>query len=72
MPNAPREFAAREGLCCVHACDDPAVVAGRGTVGLEIIAGLPGCGVVAVRVVAVEPEGRRPCTRPSRRAHPSR
>jgi hypothetical protein len=38
MPNAPREFAAREGLCCVHAYDDPAVVAGRGTVGLEIIA----------------------------------
>ncbi len=47
---AAREFAAREGLYYVHAYDDPAVVAGQGTVGLEIIGALPGCDVVAVPV----------------------
>lgn len=47
---AAREFAAREGLYYVHAYDDPAVVAGQGTVGLEILADLPECDVVAVPV----------------------
>jgi threonine dehydratase len=47
---AAREFAAREGLYYVHAYDDTAVVAGQGTVGLEILAGLPECDVVAVPV----------------------
>lgn len=47
---AAREFAAREGLYYVHAYDDPAVVAGQGTIGLEIGADLPECDVVAVPV----------------------
>ena len=47
---AAREFAQREGLYYVHAYDDPAVVAGQGTVGLEIRADLPDCDVVAVPV----------------------
>ena len=47
---AAREFAAREGLYYVHAYDDPAVVAGQGTVGLEIRDQLPACDVVAVPV----------------------
>ena len=47
---AAREFAAGQGLYYVHAYDDPAVVAGQGTVGLEIEADLPECEVVAVPV----------------------
>jgi len=47
---AARELADREGLYYVHAYDDPAVVAGQGTVGLEIAADLPGCDTVAVPV----------------------
>ena len=47
---AAREFAADQGLYYVHAYDDPAVVAGQGTVGLEIEADLPECEVVAVPV----------------------
>jgi len=47
---AARELADREGLYYLHAYDDPAVVAGQGTVGLEIRADLPDCDVVAVPV----------------------
>jgi threonine dehydratase len=47
---AARAHAASAGLYYVHAYDDPAVVAGQGTVGLEIAADLPGCDVVAVPV----------------------
>jgi threonine dehydratase len=47
---AAREFAGGQGLYYVHAYDDPAVVAGQGTVGLEIEADLPECEVVAVPV----------------------
>lgn len=47
---AARAFAADHGLYYVHAYDDPAVVAGQGTVGLEIAADFPGCDVVAVPV----------------------
>jgi threonine dehydratase len=47
---AARELADREGLYYVHAYDDPAVVAGQGTVGLEIASDLPGVDVVAVPV----------------------
>jgi threonine dehydratase len=47
---AAREFAARRRLYYVHAYDDPAVVAGQGTVGLEILEDIPECGVVAVPV----------------------
>jgi threonine dehydratase len=48
--SAARELADREGLYYVHAYDDPAVVAGQGSVGLEIVDDVPGAGVVAVPV----------------------
>jgi threonine dehydratase len=47
---AARSFAADHDLYYVHAYDDPAVVAGQGTVGLEIATDLPGCDAVAVPV----------------------
>jgi threonine dehydratase len=47
---AAREFAARRGSYYVHAYDDPAVVAGQGTVGLEIVEDVADCDVVAVPV----------------------
>jgi threonine dehydratase len=47
---AAREFAARDRLYYVHAYDDPAVVAGQGTVGLEILQDIPDCDAVAVPV----------------------
>jgi threonine dehydratase len=47
---AAREFAARRRLYYVHAYDDPAVVAGQGTVGLEILQDIPDCDAVAVPV----------------------
>jgi threonine dehydratase len=45
---AARSLAAERGLCYVHAYDDPAVVAGQGTVGLEIAADIPDWDAVAV------------------------
>ena len=45
---AAREVAEREGKALVHAFDEPDVVAGQGTVGLEIAAGAPDCTVVVV------------------------
>jgi threonine dehydratase len=47
---AARDFADSEDLYYVHAYDDPAVVAGQGTVGLELAAELPECDAVAVPV----------------------
>src|SRR5215468_965045 len=47
---AAREFAAWRGSYYVHAYDDPAVVAGQGTVGLEIVEDVADCDVVAVPV----------------------
>src|ERR1700733_4908328 len=47
---AAREFAAGQGRFYVHAYDDPAVVAGQGTLAAEIVADLPDCDVVAVPV----------------------
>ena len=47
---AAREFAARHGRYYMHAYDDPAVVAGQGTVGLEIVEDIADCDVVAVPV----------------------
>ena len=38
---AARKIAAEEGLTFVHPYDDPAIVAGQGTIGLEILADLP-------------------------------
>ncbi|MCW2936727.1 MAG: psdht2, partial [Actinomycetia bacterium] len=40
-----RHLATRDGLVYVHAYDDPAVVAGQATVGLEILADMPECDV---------------------------
>src|SRR5215472_12261955 len=47
---AAREFATRRGRYYVHAYNDPAVVAGQGTVGLEIVEDIADCDVVAVPV----------------------
>ena len=47
---AAREFAAGPGRFYVHAYDDPAVVAGQGTLAAEIVADLPDADVVAVPV----------------------
>jgi len=41
---------AERGLTFIHGYDDPWVVAGQGTVGLEIIRDLPECGMVVVPV----------------------
>jgi threonine dehydratase len=45
-----RHLATRDGLLYVHAYDDPAVIAGQSTVGLEILADMPECDVIAVPV----------------------
>ena len=47
---AARDFAARDRLYYVHAYDDPAVVAGQGTAGLEILQDIPDSDAVAVPV----------------------
>jgi threonine dehydratase len=47
---AALELAAREDAYYLHAYDDPAVVAGQATVGLEIVADAPECDTVAVAV----------------------
>jgi threonine dehydratase len=47
---AARDLAATEGACYVHAYDDPAVVAGQATLGLEIAQDVPECDVIAVPV----------------------
>jgi len=60
-----------EGLTFVHPFDDAAVVAGNGSVGLEIVEDLPDVDVVVVGVggggliagVAAAIKGRRPATR---------
>jgi threonine dehydratase len=47
---AAQEAAEREGLAPVHAFDDPVVLAGQGTIGLEIAAQAPQTKLVAVAV----------------------
>jgi threonine dehydratase len=47
---AARQYAAEHALYYVHAYDDPAVVAGQGTLALEIVTDFPECDVVAVPV----------------------
>jgi threonine dehydratase len=47
---AAREVAEREGLAYVHAFADPAVVAGQGTIGLEILEDAPETDVVLVAI----------------------
>jgi len=44
------EIAAQEGLVFVHPYDDPAIIAGQGTVGLEIVEELPDVSTVLVPV----------------------
>jgi threonine dehydratase len=46
--NAADELARSEGMIVVHAFDDPQVVAGQGTIGLEIVEDLPGVRLVVV------------------------
>ena len=48
--SAAREWAERSGGSYLHAYDDPAVIAGQGTVGLEIISHAPWCDSVAAAV----------------------
>lgn len=45
-----QELAAAEGLTMVHPYDDPAVIAGQGTIGLEILEDLPDVQTVLVQV----------------------
>jgi threonine dehydratase len=45
-----RHLATRDGILYVHAYDDPAVVAGQATMGMEILADMPECDVIAVPV----------------------
>ena len=44
------ELAEERGLTYVHAFDDPAVIAGQGTIGLEILSSIPGTDVVIVPI----------------------
>lgn len=62
---------AAEGLTLVHPFDDPAVIAGNGTLGLELLDGVPDPDVVVVPVgggglicgVAAAIKGKRPACR---------
>jgi threonine dehydratase len=45
-----RSLSASEGYTLVHAFDDPAIVAGQGVVGLEILDALPDVGTVIVPI----------------------
>ncbi len=47
---AARAWAEQSGSCFLHAYDDPAVIAGQGTIGLEIARQAPWCDSVAVSV----------------------
>src|SRR5262245_33446894 len=45
-----RSLAAERGLTMIHPFDDPAVIAGQGTIGLELLQQLPELGTVVVPV----------------------
>ncbi|MCI0567535.1 MAG: threonine ammonia-lyase [Acidobacteria bacterium] len=45
-----REESDRHGLTFIHGYDDPKIIAGQGTVGIEILHDLPDCGMVVVPV----------------------
>jgi threonine dehydratase len=47
---AARALAAKRGLTMIHPFDDPAVIAGQGTIGLELLQQLPELGAVVVPV----------------------
>ena len=44
------ELSAGEGLACINGYDDPAIIAGQGTIGLEIVAQVPDLDAVIVPV----------------------
>jgi threonine dehydratase len=48
--NIARSLAAERGLTMIHPFDDPAVIAGQGTIGLEMLQQLPQLGAVVVPV----------------------
>lgn len=48
--NAAREIAAEQNLTFVHPYDDPHVVAGQGTIGLEILEDLPDVDTIVVPI----------------------
>jgi threonine dehydratase len=45
-----RDLAAREGLTFVHPYDDPLIVAGQGTIGLELLADFPDLDMIVVPI----------------------
>jgi threonine dehydratase len=45
-----REMAAKEGLTFVHPYDDPLIVAGQGTIGLELLADFPDLETIVVPI----------------------
>ncbi|HEV8376251.1 MAG TPA: threonine ammonia-lyase [Candidatus Polarisedimenticolia bacterium] len=45
-----KEEGARRHLTFIHGYDDPKIIAGQGTVGLEIVQDLPDCGTIVVPV----------------------
>ncbi len=47
---AAREIAEREGLTFVHPYDDEAIIAGQGTIGLEMLADEPGLETIVVPI----------------------
>jgi threonine dehydratase len=47
---AAREIAAQEGLTFVHPYDDEAIIAGQGTIGLEMLADEPGLETIVVPI----------------------
>jgi threonine dehydratase len=66
-----RRVQAERGLTFVHAFDDPLVVAGQGTVGLELLQALPEVGTIVVPIggggliggIATAVRARKPATR---------
>jgi threonine dehydratase len=66
-----REICAEKGLTYVHAYDDPQIVAGQGTIALEVLAALPECGTIAVPIgggglisgIAIAAKALRPALR---------
>jgi threonine dehydratase len=45
-----RELAAKEGLTFVHPYDDPLIIAGQGTIGLELLADFPDLDAIVVPI----------------------
>lgn len=45
---AARRLVVDEGLAFIHPFDDPAVIAGQGTIGIEILDAFPACEVIVV------------------------